>query len=70
MRKLIFSANGPFLLIDGAKTRRIPALDRATRNLADALNRLTAVGTVLDFPPPAAVDRLVGRSRIAAASAA
>ncbi len=46
MRKLIFSANGPFLLIDGAKTRRIPALDRATRNLADALNRLTAVGTV------------------------
>lgn len=46
MRKLIFSANGPFLLIDKRRTRRIPALDLATRNLADALNRLTAVTTV------------------------
>ncbi len=46
MRKLIFSADGPFLLIDKARTRRIPALDLATRNLADSLNRLTAVITV------------------------
>ena len=46
MRKLIFSASGPFLLIDKTRTRRIPALDLATRNLADALNRLTAVISV------------------------
>lgn len=46
MRKLVFAADGPFLLIDDGKTRRIPALDRATRNLAASLNRLTAVITV------------------------
>ena len=46
MRRLIFSASGPFLLIEDSRTRRIPALDLATRKLADALNRLVAVTTV------------------------